>query len=68
MRYFKIFLAYLTSNIEGLFELEGETRYMDCLVLLRNSEGAAEVDTNSWYDFIYCRFWGEGDREYREET
>lgn len=32
MRYFKISLAYLPSNIKGLFKLEGETRYVDCLV------------------------------------
>lgn len=67
-RYFKISLAYLTSNIKGLLKLEGETRYMDCSVLIRNSEEATEVETNSWYDFIYCRFCGEGDREQREET
>lgn len=69
MRYFKISLAYLTSNIKGLFELGGGTGCMDCLVLIRNSEEADEVETDSWYDFILfylnflCRFHGEGDRE-----
>lgn len=30
--------------------------------MIRNSGEAAEVETNSWYDFIYCRFCDEGTR------
>lgn len=48
--------------MEYFFWLEAETRYMYCLVLIRNSQEATEVETVSWYDFINCGFSAEGDR------
>jgi len=43
------------------FFLDDKMRYMDCLILVRNSQEAMEVGTISCYDFINCRFNGEGD-------